>query len=143
MAWAYFQNQAALDGYQNAVCADQAIPHAGYNQASGAAAILDCWTDAFVAPIQLRGQGNVRTWAAQIPDAHVAQYDPVLGITVPDSAVVFGVAANGLPDGTVTVQGTTYTLEPNTLTYKKTKPATWTDPHTGKKYDTATGAEVP
>jgi hypothetical protein len=142
MAWAYFQNQAALDAYENAVCADEGIPRAGYNQATGEPAVLHCWTDAWLEPIQLRGQGNVRTWAGHIPDAHVTQYAAVLGATVPDSAVVFGVGANGLPDGTVTVQGQSYTLQPNTLTYKKTKPATWTDPHSGITYDTTTGLPV-
>jgi len=142
MAYAYFQNQAAFDAYHNAVCADLTIPRAGYaNAGLGAPAILNQWTDAWVSPIQIRSQGNVTTWAAHIPDAHVTQYDPVLGITVPDSQVVFN-GTNGVPNGTVTIQGQTYTLDPNTLTYKKTKPPTWTDPKTGITYNTTTGQPV-
>lgn len=144
MVWAYFQNQAALDAYTNAVCADLKIPAAGYtNGGTGAPAILEQWTDAYVAPIQIKSTGNVTTWAAQIPDAHATQYDPVLGITVPDSAVTFNRGPNGQPDGTVTIQGQgTYTIEANTATYKKTKPATWTDPKTGITYNTSTGLPV-
>lgn len=140
MAWAYFQNQAAFTRYHDAVCADEGIPRPGFNQETGEPMILHCWTDAFIEPIQLRGQGNVTTWAAQIPDDHVTKYDPVLGITVPDSAVVFGFDANGNPNGTVTVQGQTYARQPNTLTYKKTKPPTYTVD--GVTYDTTTGQPV-
>jgi len=136
MAWAYFQNQAAFDLYANKVCADQAIPKAGYLQSSGAVQILHQWTDAWVEPIQVKSQGNVTTWIARIPDEHVTQYDPQLGITAPDSAVVFNA------DGTVTVQGQVYTRDPNTLNYKKAKPATWTDPKTGITYNTTTGQPV-
>lgn len=146
MAWAYFQNQTAFDGYSNAVCADQQIPRAGYNQATQAPMILDCWTDGWVEPIQLRGQGNVRTWAAHIPDAHLTQYAAVLGLTTTDDQIVIGTGppptGNGTPVGTVIVQGTSYTQQPNTLTYKKTKPATWTDPKTGITFDTTTGLPV-
>lgn len=134
MAWAYFQNQAAFTAYHDAVCADLGIPRPGRNRATGEPAILSQWTDAFVEPVQIRGQGNVTTWAARIPDAHVVQYDAVLGITVSDGEVVFNA------DGTVTVQGQTYTVDPNTLTYKKAKPPTYT--MDGKTYDTATGEVI-
>lgn len=139
MAWAYFQNQAAFDAYHNAVCADLGIPKAGRNAASLEPAIMQQWTDAWVEPIQIRSQGNVTTWAGHIPDAHVTAYDPVLGITVPDSAVVFNLG------GTVTILpgnpgAGTYTLDPNTLTYKKAKPPTVT--MDGKTYDTATGEVI-
>jgi hypothetical protein len=139
MAWAYFQNQGAYDAYHNAVCADQAIPRPGRIHSSQAPAILNCWTDAWVEPIQLRGSGNVTTWAAQIPDSHAAQYDAVLGVVVPDSAVVFN------SDGTVTITGVapqprTFIRDPLTLTFKKTKPPTYV--MDGVTYNTATGLPV-
>lgn len=141
MAWAYFQNQAAFNTYHNAVCADLGIPRPGRNAATDDPAIMECWTDAWVAPIQVRSQGNVTTWVAHIPDAHLTQYDPQLGLTAPDSAVVSNVDANGEPTGTVTVQGQVYTIDPNTLTYKKAKPPTYT--MDGVTYDTATGEVIP
>ncbi len=141
MAYAYFQNQAAFDSYANAVCADQAIPHAGY-LSSGAPAILNQWTDAWVAPIQVKSTGNVSSWAVHIPDAHLVQYAAFLGLTTSDSAVTFN-EVNGIPTGTVTIQGQgTFTLQANTLTYRKVKPPTWTDPHTGITYNTTTGLPV-
>jgi hypothetical protein len=144
MAWAYFQNQAAWNTYHNAVCAAEGIPKAGRNAASNEPAIMECWTDAFIAPIQIKSQGNVTTWAAQIPDAHVTQYDPQLGITVPDSAVTFS-PANVTPSTVTIAAGNpgagTYTLQPNTLTYKKAKPPTVA--MDGITYDTATGEPIP
>jgi hypothetical protein len=139
MAWAYFQNQAAYDTYHNAVCADQAIPKPGRIQSTQAPAILNCWTDAWVDPIQLRGSGNVTTWAAQIPDAHATTYDAVLGIVVPDENVVF----NG--DGTVTITGVapqprTFVQDPVSFTWRKAKPPTYT--MDGITYNTATGQPV-
>jgi hypothetical protein len=143
MAWAYFQNQAAFDLYHNAVCADQAIPKAGYTTHETVLAILNTWTDAYVAPIQVKSTGNVTTWAAHIPDSHLVTYASKLGLTTSDSAVTFNVGANGLPDGTVTIQGQgTFTLQPNTLNYRKVKPPTWTDPKTGITYNTTTGLPV-
>src|SRR6186713_338824 len=103
MAWAYFQNQAAYDAYHNAVCADQGIPRPGRLQSTQEPAVMTQWTDAWADPIQLRSQGNVTTWATQIPDAHVVQYDPVLGITLTDSQVVFNRGPDGIANGTVTV----------------------------------------
>lgn len=140
MAWAYFQNQAAFDAYANAVCTDQAIPKAGYRQSDQTTQVQHRWTDAWVEPIQIKDQGNVTTWAAHIPDAHVTQYAAFLGIAVADSQVVF----NG--DGTVTITGVapqprTYVLELNTLTYKKAKPSTWTDKY-GVTWNTTTGDVV-
>jgi hypothetical protein len=146
MAWAYFQNQAAFDAYHDAVCADLAIPRPGRIQSSQAPAILNQWTDAWVNPTQVhRSQGNVTAWVAQIPETHATQYDAVLGIAVPDSAVVFNVGPDGFPDGTVTITGVgpqpqTYALEPNTLTYRKVKPPTYV--MDGITYDTTTGAPV-
>jgi hypothetical protein len=139
MVWAYFQNQAAYDAYHNAVCADQAIPRPGRIQSTQSPAILNCWTDAWVEPIQLRGQGNVITWAAKIPDAHAVTYDAVLGVVVADSAVVFNA------DGTVTITGVapqprTFIRDPLTITYRKVKPATYT--MDGVTYNTATGQPV-
>ena len=134
MSYAYFQNQAAWDTYNNAVCADQAIPRPGYNAADNTTVMLDnCWTDSWVAPIQVKGQGNVTAWVAHVSDDDVLTYSLN---AVPDSAVVMGVDANGMPTGvyTVTVAGKTYVSEPNTLSYKKAKPATWTDPHDGHVY---------
>ena len=104
MAWAYFQNQAAYDAYHNAVCADQGIPRPGRLQSTQEPAVMTQWTDAWADPIQLRSQGNVTTWATQIPDAHVVQYDPVLGITLTDSQVVFNRGPDGIANGTVTVK---------------------------------------
>jgi hypothetical protein len=138
MAWAYFQNQAAFDLYHNKVCTDLGIPLPGRIQSDQSPAILNQWTDSFIAPTQIKSQGNVTTWAARIPDSHVIQYAAQLGLTTPDSSVVFNIGANGLPDGTVTIQGQgTYAINPNTLTYKKTKPPTYT--MDGHVYDTATG----
>jgi hypothetical protein len=139
MLWAYFQNQAAWDAYHNAVCADQAIPRPGRIQASQAPAILNCWTDAWVDPIQLRGQGTVITWAAQIPDSHAVQYDAVLGVVVTDEQVVFN------EDGTVTITGVapqprTFARDPLTITWRKVKPATYE--MDGVTWDTATGQPV-
>lgn len=135
MAWAYFQNQAAFDAYHNAVCADMAIPHAGYSSNETVTQVSHQWTDAWVEPIQIKSQGNVRTWGVHIPDSHLVTYDPVIGLTALDSEVVFN------ENGTVTVKGQVYTLEPNTLTYKKAKPPTWTDKY-GVTYDTTTGKPV-
>lgn len=136
MAWAYFQNQAAFDAYHNAVCADLGIPRPGRIQSNGTPAILNQWTDAWVNPIQIRSQGNVTTWAAQIPDSHVVTYDAVLGITVPDEDVVFDPE-----DPThVTVQGQVYTLDPVNFTWRKAKPPTVQ--MDGKTYNTTTGAIV-
>ena len=77
MVWAYFQNQAAFNAYHNTVCTDQGIPKAGRNMATNEPAIMACWTDAFVEPIQIRSKGNVTTWTAHIPDAHATQYGDV------------------------------------------------------------------
>jgi hypothetical protein len=139
MSWAYFQNQAAYDAYHNAVCTDQAIPRPGRIQSTQAPAILNCWTDAWVEPIQLRGQGNVITWAAHIPDAHAVTYDAVLGVVVSDSQVVFN------ENGTVTITGVgpqpvTYALESTSFTWRKVKPATYV--MDGVTYDTTTGLPV-
>jgi len=127
--YAYFQNQAAWDTYHNAVCADHGIPRPGYRSDDGTTVMLDhCWTDSWVVPIQFKAQGNVTTWVAHVPDADVTTYN--LQNTVPDSAVVYNI--NGTIS--VTVGGRTYVAEPLTMTYKKAKPATWTDPHDGKVY---------
>lgn len=134
MPWAYFQNLAAWTTFNDAVCTDKTIPRPGRRQSDQAPMILNCWTDAWVQPIQLRSQGNVTTWAAHITDAEAVQYAAVLGIVVPDSQVVFNA------NGTVTVQGTTYTQDPLTLTWKKTKPATYTID--GVTYNTTTGLPV-
>jgi len=137
MAWAYFQNQAAWDTYHNAVCAAQAIPRPGYRADDNSTVMIDAqWTDAHVAPIQLKGTGNVTTWAAQVPDADVATY----GLNaVPDTAVTMGTdPVTGMPNGTytATVGGKTYVQEPLTVGYRKQKPSTWTDPKTGTVYNT-------
>jgi hypothetical protein len=137
MAYAYFQNQAAFDAYHNVVCADQGIPRPGRFQHNDEPAILHQWTDAFITPLQIKNQGNVTTWAGHIPDSHVTQYDAVLGITIPDSDVAFN------SNGTVTVQGQLYTIDPLTLTYKKAKTPTWTDPNTNITYNTTTGEIIP
>jgi hypothetical protein len=138
MSWAYFQNQAAYDAYHNAVCADQGIPRPGRRQSDQSPAILNCWTDAWVEPIQLRS-GNVTTWAAQIPDSHAVTYDAVLGVVVADSQVVFNA------DGTVTITGVapqprTFIQDPLTITWRKVKPATYE--MDGVTYDTTTGLPV-
>jgi hypothetical protein len=57
-------------------------------------------------------------------------------MTAPDSAVVF----NG--DGTVTIAGKRYTLDPLSFNHRKQKPPTWTDPDTDITYDTSTGEPV-
>jgi len=136
MAYAYFQNQAAWDAYHNAACAANAIPHPGYRASDNSTVMIDAqWTDAHVAPIQMKGTGNVTTWAARVPDADVATY----GLNaIPDSAVVYGKDANGMPNGTVTVTvgGKTYVSEPLTINFRKQKPPTWTDPKTGTVYQT-------
>jgi hypothetical protein len=128
MAYAYFQNQAAWDTYHNAVCAAQAIPRPGYRADDDATVMLqNQWTDAWVDPIQFKQQGNVTTWVARVPDADVVTY--ALN-AIPDSAVVFNA------DGTisVTIGNRTYVAEPTTLSYRKAKPPTWTDPKTGTVY---------
>lgn len=127
--YAYFQNLAAWNTYHNAACADRGIPRPGYRADDNRTVMLDAtWTDAWVDPIQFKAQGNVTTWAARVPDADVVTYG--LTNTIPNSAVVFNV------DGTVsvTVGGRTYIAEPLTLTYRKAKPATWTDPRDGHVY---------
>jgi hypothetical protein len=140
MAWAYFSSQAAWDAYHDAVCADLGIPRPGRIQSDQSPAILNCWTDAWVDPIQLRGQGNVTTWAARIPDSHAVTYDAVLETVVADSQVVF----NG--DGTVTITGVapqprTFTLAPVSFVWRKAKPARYTMDNI--EYDTATGEPAP
>ena len=138
MAYAYFQNQAALDAYHNAVCADLGIPKAGRTQSTQEPAVLNQWTDAWINPIQIRSGGNVTTWAAQIPDSHVTLYDAVLGIVVSDSQVVFSADHRTVTITGVAPQPQTYTLDPVTITWRKTKPPTVV--MDGKTYDTATGA---
>jgi hypothetical protein len=112
----------------------------GRIQSDQSPAILNCWTDAWVDPIQLRGQGNVTTWAARIPDSHAVTYDAVLETVVADSQVVF----NG--DGTVTITGVapqprTFTLAPVSFVWRKAKPARYTMDNI--EYDTATGEPAP
>lgn len=131
MTWAYFQNQAAWDAYHNAACADNGIPRPGKLQSDQSVQIPNCWTDAWVNPIQFKAQGNVTTWIAHVPEADVTKYN--LTNTVPDSAVVQN--RNGTV--TVTVGGRAYIAEPTTITWRKAKPATWTDPDTGKVYPVA------
>lgn len=139
MTWAYFQNQAAWDAYHNAACADHGIPHAGYRQSDGEPMVMEAWTDAWNKPIQVKGTGNVTAWVAHVDPAEVTRYN--LGLNIPDSAVTFdqGVV-------TFTYQGRTYTGQFNGdvgFNWQKAKPTTWTDPNTGKKYDTKTGAVIP
>ena len=141
MAWAYFQNQAAFNAYHDAVCADLAVPFPGRNQQTAEPAILAQWTDSWIRPIQIRNQGNVTTWAGQIPDAHSTQYDAVLGIVLPDSAVVFSADGKTVTVTGVAPQPQVFTLDPLTLTYKKAKPPTYT--MDGKTYNTTTGEVIP
>lgn len=130
LSYAYFQNQAAWDAYHNAACAAHAIPRPGYRADDNATVMVaECWTDAWVDPIQFKQAGNVTTWVARVPDADVATY----GLTaIPDSAVVWNLDGSA----TVTVGGKTYVSEPLTMNFRKAKPPTWTDPKTGTVYQT-------
>ena len=141
MPWAYFQNQGAWDTYHNAVCATLGIPRPGRIQSTQAPAILNCWTDAWVEPIQIRSQGNVTTWAAHISDAEAVLYDAVLGIVIADNQVVFNAERTQVTITGVAPQPQTYTIDPLTLTWKKTKPSTYT--MDGVTYDTVTGEPTP
>jgi hypothetical protein len=137
MAWAYFQNQGAWDAYHNAVCADLGIPRPGRNAASGEPAIMACWTDAWVDPIQVKGTGNVTAWVAQIPDEHVAEYG--IALSVPDGAVVRDPETGAL---SFSYGGKDYTVDPAAIAFnwRKSKPPTVTMDN--KVYDTSTGAVV-
>ena len=134
MSWAYFQNQAAWDAYHNAVCAAQAIPRPGYRADDNATVMMNAaWTTAWVAPIQVKGTGNVTAWVAKVSDADVLTYSLN---AVPDSAIVAQTDATGMPTGVyvATVGGKQYVSEPLTFSYHKAKPPTWTDPHDGHVY---------
>lgn len=128
VSYAYFQNLAAWNTYHDAACLAHAIPRPGYRSDDNTTVMLSsCWTDAWVDPMQIKQQGNVTTWVALVPDADVATYSLT---AIPDTAVVFNL------DGTVsvTVGNKTYVVEPTTITWRKPKPATWTDPHDGHVY---------
>lgn len=138
MPWVYFQNQAAWDTYHNAACADRGIPKPGRIQATGEPAILHQWTDAWCDPIQFKQSGNVTTWVAKVPDEDVVRYN-LGGFVVPDANVVFPPLGSTDPI-TVKVGNKTYMVEPTTMTWRKTKPATYV--MDGVTYNTATGEPV-
>lgn len=129
MAFAYFQNLAAWNTYHDAACAAHAIPRPGYRSDNNTTVMLAAqWTDAWVDPMQIKQTGNVTTWVARVPDADV----PTFNLTsIPDSAVVANTVTGTI---SITVNGQTFVVEPTTITWRKPKPATWTDPHDGHIY---------
>ena len=133
MPWCWWTALDAFDTWHDGVCAAHGIPYPGYVAGVDDPQVTHTWTNAQYDPTVYQ-EGNKQRVVAWVDTADAA------GLAVLDEYTVN-------LDGTVTItigsQTRTVTLESGGNLHRQPKPPTWTDPNTGKTYDTVTGEEIP